>query len=431
MGMLDSALLGMFLTQMMSAAAFSVIAPYYPSVASDKGLSGETIGLVFSCYPLAAWVTSPLIGVIATRFGRKRTFIAGALLVGVVTTAFALLPLFGYGMFTFLSFLQRLLQGVGGAAIGGASFAIIASGYKERMELMLGIQQSMTSLGMMLGPLIGTGLYYIGGFSFMFIALGCNFLAFIVYACWVLPQDKPYMKADAVVKIQHLMKNSGVMSVGIILIIAFMNLAALAPVFTEHLTTNYDVEKASAGFFFTIPSLSYACVVFIIGRIPQTVSRIKIMILGLYVMLLAMILAGPWIIIGIPRSLAIVVIGLILLGIGLALSILPAMPIMVKKAQEDMPYHNSEHISDAVTGLTLFCLYSGQILGPPISGFFSDKIGFENASVLIGSVSLIYAFIFTFTSKSLRPTIMQTLETPLYQEMVSAKKSELVINEEF
>lgn len=297
------------------------------------------------------------------------------------------------------------------------------------MEVILGIQQSMASAGLMLGPLIGTGLYSVGGFSFMFIALGLNFFAFVPYACWVLPKDKPYMKSDAEVKITDLLRNFGVMSVGGILVIAMLNLTALAPVLTEHLAS-YGVDRALAGLFFTIPTLTYSMCIVIISKLPKTVSRVKILVLGLFMSFLAMVFIGPWEYIGLPRNLIMVVFGLLNLGIGMCLCILPCLPIMVKKAQYDMPYHNSEHVSDAITSLTLFCFFSGQILGPPLSGLLREKAGFDNGFVILGLISLIYAVFFTFASKKLTSTMMPTLETPLYQEMVTARRNEIVLNED-
>lgn len=58
------------------------------------------------------------------------------------------------------------------------------------MEKMYGIQQTLTGVAMIIGPVIGLGLYAIGGFSCIFYVLSAIFFTTLAYLFFKLPGDK-------------------------------------------------------------------------------------------------------------------------------------------------------------------------------------------------------------------------------------------------
>ncbi len=53
---------------------------------------------------------------------------------------------------------------------------------------MIGLIEAAAGGGMMLGPLIGTALFSIGGYVFMLSSFGAVFLLLAAFLPWLLPQ---------------------------------------------------------------------------------------------------------------------------------------------------------------------------------------------------------------------------------------------------
>ena len=64
--------------------------------------------------------------------------------------------------------------GLGAGINSCSSFAIIASRYKEERERMIGMMESFSGVGLLLGPFMGAILYQIGGYVLPFFAICKN-----------------------------------------------------------------------------------------------------------------------------------------------------------------------------------------------------------------------------------------------------------------
>ena len=53
----------------------------------------------------------------------------------------------------------RLVQGVASVGIQVTNYSIAAAFYSDKKEIVIGMLEGATGVGMMLGPLIGTGLF--------------------------------------------------------------------------------------------------------------------------------------------------------------------------------------------------------------------------------------------------------------------------------
>lgn len=174
----------------------------------------------------------------------------------------------------------------------------------------------------------------------------------------------------------------------------------LEPTLSNHLQ-GYGVSASLCGVFFTIPTISYVIGIFMIKCTPNYVSRILILGFGTLLTAVGMVLVGPWSALGLPKSISLIVLGLTILGVGLCFNLLPALPEMVKSSQKALPYHNPDHVSDAVSGVISACVYFGEMLGPPCAGFLDERMGFDDASATFAFVNLIYFLIFCYFTNSL------------------------------
>jgi len=135
-------------------------------------------------YSLAAAMFLLPFGRWADMYGRKRVFIAGAvlyslasLLCGLATRAWALIAF-------------RVLQGVGGAMIFATGTAILTSAFPagERGRV-LGLNTAVTYVGLSAGPFLGGLLTQQLGWRSVFLAMVPLGLAVVVVALWQLKAE--------------------------------------------------------------------------------------------------------------------------------------------------------------------------------------------------------------------------------------------------
>jgi MFS family permease len=75
-------------------------------------------------------------------------------------------------LFVVFSFIWKFLCGLGAGINSTASFAIIATHYKDQREKTIGMMESSSGIGLLIGPFFGAVLYEAGGYILPFFATG-------------------------------------------------------------------------------------------------------------------------------------------------------------------------------------------------------------------------------------------------------------------
>lgn len=154
------------LVNLIANSAYSSIAPFYPNEAVGKGVPTSMLGIVISAYSISMAIFSPLFANLLNTHGPKRVLIIGCLCEAVAMIVF--------GLFDFIqdpvayatcSFCCRFLEGFGFGCLNSSSSKIVMMVFpEEKLARMNGILQSFTGLGMLMGPIMGSLLYNLGGF---------------------------------------------------------------------------------------------------------------------------------------------------------------------------------------------------------------------------------------------------------------------------
>lgn len=137
---------GLCLAVVVSSAVFSLLAPFYPDVAANNGLSDSTIGFIFAIFALMVMLVSPYLGVKMGEIGSKKMMIYGLGLLSVSTVAFSLLDSIDAVHSTFflvISVLLRILQGIGAAGSETASYALAAQLYPDDLSYAVGVMETL------------------------------------------------------------------------------------------------------------------------------------------------------------------------------------------------------------------------------------------------------------------------------------------------
>jgi len=135
----------------MAVIGGSLVAPILPSMVEPLGTTESMIGLVMSVYTLAALISTPFVGVLADRHGRKRVLLPLMVLYGVA--GFTISQVNGFAEVLVL----RTFQGIGGAGMMSLGVTLIGDIFSGRARAQaMGYRSSSQSF-------INVGIPFISG----------------------------------------------------------------------------------------------------------------------------------------------------------------------------------------------------------------------------------------------------------------------------
>lgn len=153
-------LVSLALVDFMSFCSTSIMAPFFPREANEKGMSETFTGLVFSFYALVMFISSPIFGKIIPKFGAKFLFLLGIFIAGTGNILFGLLEYIeNYTLFATLCLLIQGFEALGASAYCTASYIFVVNSFPNNIGSVIGILETFVGLGMSTGPVVGGLLY--------------------------------------------------------------------------------------------------------------------------------------------------------------------------------------------------------------------------------------------------------------------------------
>lgn len=140
----------------MGVMGVSSITPAFPDIIRHFSISPQQVGLLITFFTIPGIFLTPVLGVLADRFGRKRILIPSLFLFAVGGVGCALIDNFH------LLLIFRLIQGMGAASLGSLNSTLIGDIYSgpDRVKAM-GLNASVLSIGTASYPAIGGILAHI------------------------------------------------------------------------------------------------------------------------------------------------------------------------------------------------------------------------------------------------------------------------------
>ena len=161
---------------------YSILGTFYPFESQSRGVSEITLGVIVASYSIAYIISAGVSGKYLSTIGQSTGLKYGLLMSMVQQFGLGSLKHIGSDdWFVRLSVLAQSIGGVGAGLNVTCAIAIITSHFPNDREQNLGLIEGGTGLGMLIGPLIGSGLYIIGGYCVPFWTLGCTYL--IIFPC--------------------------------------------------------------------------------------------------------------------------------------------------------------------------------------------------------------------------------------------------------
>jgi DHA1 family multidrug resistance protein-like MFS transporter len=143
---------------------FGLIMPLFPQYVKLLGGGGLEVGILFSSFVLTRAIFAAPFGNLSDRIGRKRLILIGSFMYVILAVLFTI-PKDWVGL-TFV----RGFQGVASAMVWPVSEALVIDSCPvEKRGASIGKLVMSSNLGMVVGPFIGGGIYYLAfnslGFS--------------------------------------------------------------------------------------------------------------------------------------------------------------------------------------------------------------------------------------------------------------------------
>ncbi|KAL1513328.1 hypothetical protein ABEB36_002750 [Hypothenemus hampei] len=384
--------------------SMSIMAPYFPKEAAEKGLSELMSGIVFSFYALVMFLTSPIFGKILPKFGAKFIFLTGMFVAGVCNILFGMLEyVTNYTAFTTLCLVIRGFEALGSSAFSTASYVFVINAFPDHIGSVIGILETFVGLGMSTGPVLGGFLYSLGGFDLPFFVLGIAMVAIVPLNMWLLPKVEDFDSvSNKKTTLFKLIKVPAVFVTGMVVVVISSTWAFLDPTLEPHLR-QFNLTPGKIGLIFLLFSGLYGLSSPAWGWLADKFNNHwSMMVAGLFTSSVGLLLLGPTPLIpGIQSALWINLVALSILGISVALALMPTFQGVLNSAIHG-GCSDSIATYSVVAGIWSSMYSLGEVIGPALGGFLLQYYGFPiSATVLAVStffMSVITLFFFVFKS---------------------------------
>ena len=388
---MNSYIILLTILNLLSATGYSIIAPLLPIISSEHQISETISGLIFSSYSIANIIIIPFIPNIFNKIPKKLSFQLSALIESITAMIFGCLYYIeNKNLFIFISFFNRFIQGIA-AAITAILIYSLAVTFSQKREIKKNIAMVEIgySLGLAIGPILGSYLYKYYNFLTPFL-----FLGILKLICLILIIKIPIENECSTYT------NNNFFSIIFhpkILLTFLANVVELAsvnfyyPVIGEHLSKYYQLSLETSSIFFDIQILSYFLSFYFVSPIFNSFGSKLTISFGLLINSFFVTFLFPGNLF--PRNLLIIIIGMILLGPAQALVNIPSMEdyLNTLKFYFDFEDNDANDISSMLYNLSINL---GDAIGPIIGGFFTEIKNFEFACFYVSVIDVVMFFLF-------------------------------------
>jgi MFS family permease len=297
-------------------------------------------------------------------------------------------------VFISLAITLRFIGGIGQGFIAVSSYAMAAVRYKENLQEKVGLLEAGNGVGFLVGPVVGGIIYEYTHFAVPFIVFGIAIIILTIFLRNQLDEDLdtiPLVKEDGLkVGFRYLMRNKRVFFAALWQFFTLSVLTFGQPIFGQRLEKDYGFSFATIGLCFALPTLAYALTgPLLLKRITKHFEYRTTIMMGFWILVVSGIFIGPSKVFQLPgTSPVLMLIGLYLLGTGVAWTIIPIIPEMMQSIDQD------ERAYDKVSAIFNIFGGFGQIVAPPLAGALNDHIGFNYSLDVLSFAVLIFLIVY-------------------------------------
>ncbi|MFH1050369.1 MAG: MFS transporter [bacterium] len=175
---LHRTLLIIYSITLISIMGVASLTPAFPGIARALHITPKEVGLLITAFTLPGIFLTPVLGILADRYGRKRILVPSLFLFAIAGTACFFIHNFEWMV------VLRFIQGSGAAALGSINVTLIGDIFKGNdRPTAMGYNASVLSVGTASYPIIGGALATIGWYyPFLLPSLAVLVGMLVVYA---------------------------------------------------------------------------------------------------------------------------------------------------------------------------------------------------------------------------------------------------------
>lgn len=185
-----------------------------------------------------------------------------------------------------------------------------------------------------------------------------------------------------------LVAHKSILGIFLIVVCDMITQCFFYPVFTSHFTQkfNFSVEDSSLllSMTFAVYTLGLRITVYFISRL----SGKYVLCLGGIFNSISVLLFNPAYFF--PQLISISILGFIMLNLTAGLTVVSSITEfgLALDNLQDIPI---EYVSDTASGLYIFAINIGELIGPTIGGYYSSNYSFETACFVVGLLNLFFS----------------------------------------
>ncbi|MGD8243807.1 MAG: MFS transporter [Anaerolineae bacterium] len=381
----DPNLLIVFGVTLMAVLGVSSITPAFPQIGRALELSSQAVGNLITAFTLPGVLLTPILGILADRWSRKRILVPALLVFGVAGSACSLVRDFD------LLLVLRFLQGIGAASLSVLYITLIGDLYQgEACTTAMGYNASVLSVGTAAYPVIGGALATLGWaypFALPLLAVPVGFLVL-----FGLENPEPRQKQGLGRYFQQAwetIRQRQALGLFALTLITFAIIYGAYLTYLPFLMENaFQASPLVIGIAMSGMSLATALTSAQLGRLTRVCSE-RTLLQAACVLYAAALLAIP-----LTPSLWVLGIPVVLFGLAQGLSIPNLQTLLAGLAPLE---HRGAFMS--INGMVLRL---GQTVGPPLMGLALGVWGIEGAFYAAAAVAAAMFVLTTLVIKQRR-----------------------------
>lgn len=312
--------------------------------------------------------------------------------------------------------------------------------FPEDKDAMVGYMEAVTGIGLILGPILGSALYSLGGYVFIFYSfgtlfIGCSTLIRGVFPSYVdnLRNDmatdtiscKSPQKLDKIDDFQSADKLGNLrpdspteilieddeietrLNIGTFELLKYpqFTFAALSgtigyalygfmePVLAVRVK-EFHLSQVQVGLFFVVMPSTYIPTSVLVQQVPNGIHKRVLLICASLAAFVANLFVGPSELFDFPNSIVLMIIGQAMRGVTDPFTLVPCLPEMIESVLPHYPPNAECEINNLSSGIFNMFLGLGQILGPMLGAELTRMYGFRSCCDIWAVICLIYSISF-------------------------------------